>query len=376
MAAGEGTGGGSAVARGRLLVVGTGLIGTSVALAAGAAGYDVQLDDRDPDRLALAMSIGAGRAWSEAAGPVELAVAAVPPAAVGSVVHRLISSAVATTVTHLASVQGDPQRQIETSDPAFTGFVGSHPIAGRERTGPHHASAELFAQRPWIVCPTERSSPAAIAAVSDLAIACGALVTVMSAGEHDALLARLSHVPQLMASALAGALVGLSRSEAALAGTGLRDTSRLADSDAGLWAEIVAANPLAVARALRRVLEPLDALAATLDSGDAEASHAAVRALLTRGRSGRDLLAGKHGQRAVRYAAVAVVVPDEPGRLARLLADAAAGSVNVEDIRVDHSPGQPFGVVELDVAPEQAEALERALAERGWTATASPAPAD
>jgi prephenate dehydrogenase len=65
------------------------------------------------------------------------------------------------------------------------------------------------------------------------------------------------------------------------------------------------------------------------------------------------------------------VVPDEPGKLARLLAAAADADVNVEDIRVDHSPGQPFGVVELDVAPDQAESLERDLTERGWTATAS-----
>jgi prephenate dehydrogenase len=190
------------------------------------------------------------------------------------------------------------------------------------------------------------------------------------------LLARLSHVPQLMASALAGSLVGLPRSEVALAGTGLRDTSRLADSDVGLWAEIVAANPAAVASSLRAVIEPLAALADTLDSADPAMSNTAVAALITQGRAGRDLLAGKHGQRAVRYAAVSVVVPDEPGKLARLLGDAAAADVNVEDIRVDHSPGQPFGVVELDVAPAQAESLERDLAERGWTATASPPASD
>jgi prephenate dehydrogenase len=278
-------------------------------------------------------------------------------------------------VTHLASVQGDPQLQVESLDPGSVGFVGSHPIAGRERSGPHHASADLFAQRPWVICPTEHSSADAIAAVSALAAACGAVVTVMSAAEHDALLARLSHVPQLLASALAGSLVGLDRHEAALAGTGLRDTSRLADSDAAMWGEIVAANPAAVAAALRTVVEPLTALIDVLESADAQAATGAVAELVQRGRQGRDLMAGKHGQRAVRWDTVSVVVPDEPGKLARLLADAAAADVNVEDIRVDHSPGQPFGVVELDVAPDHGESLERDLLARGWTASASsPAP--
>jgi prephenate dehydrogenase len=210
--------------------------------------------------------------------------------------------------------------------------------------------------------------------VSALATACGGLVTVMSAVDHDALLSRLSHVPQLVASALAGSLVGLDRSEAALAGTGLRDTSRLADSDPALWGDIVAANPAAVATALRAVIDPLAELAEILDRSEPTESAAAVRELVARGRQGRSLLAGKHGLAAVRWASLSVVVPDEPGALARLLVDAAAAQVNVEDIRVDHSPGQPLGLVELDVAPERAHSLEQALVARGWTATANPPP--
>jgi prephenate dehydrogenase len=154
----------------------------------------------------------------------------------------------------------------------------------------------------------------------------------------------------------------------------LRDTTRLADSDAELWAEVIAANSVPVADALRGIAGPLTELADVLDSGDPVAVAGAVRAVMARGRRGRDLLAGKHGQAAVRWASVAVVVPDEPGALARLLVDAAAAQVNVEDIRVDHSPGQPLGIVELDVAPLQEDALEQALIERGWTASASPSP--
>jgi prephenate dehydrogenase len=99
--------------RPRLLVVGTGLIGTSVGLAAVAAGYDVWLEDRDPDRLSVAVSVGAGRPRPGDLDRVDIAVAAVSPASVGQVVHELISSSIASTVTHVASVQSDPQLQVE-----------------------------------------------------------------------------------------------------------------------------------------------------------------------------------------------------------------------------------------------------------------------
>jgi prephenate dehydrogenase len=211
--------------------------------------------------------------------------------------------------------------------------------------------------------------PAAVATVVALAERCGAVVSQLPAATHDVVLARLSHLPQLLASALAGSIVGLDRADVALAGTGLRDTSRIADSDPALWAEIVSANPEAIAAALELVTAPLTALQRALESGADVAAE--VAALIERGRAGRDLLAGKHGQAAVRWATVSVVVPDEPGRLARLLADAAAGGVNVEDIRVDHSPGLPLGIVELDVAPGSGATLESELAERGWRASAN-----
>jgi prephenate dehydrogenase len=365
--------------RSDLLVVGAGLIGTSVALAARAAGYEVWVDDRDPVRVSMAVSVGAGRPVMDRtgrSGECALAVVAVSPADAALVVHQLISSSVASIVTHVSSVQTEPQLKIELLSPRCGRFVGSHPIAGRERSGPHHASADLFAQRPWVVCPTEHSSVAAQDAVRELAAACGAIVSVMSAQAHDALLARLSHAPQLLASALAGALIGMDRRDAALAGSGLRDTSRLADSEPELWAEIVAANPGAVAAALRAVTGPLEDLIDILESADPAGVADGVRALITRGRQGRALLAGKHGQAAVRWASVSVVVPDEPGALARLLVDAADARVNVEDIRVDHAPGQPVGVVELDVASGQGEALADALRARTWSATANLPAAD
>jgi prephenate dehydrogenase len=363
-----------AAAGDRLLVVGAGLIGTSVALAARAAGWQVWLHDADTDRLMLATSIGAGEAWPTAGVEVDLAVVAAPPAVTGQLAAEIIRAGFASTVTHVCSVQSLPRLDLQTFTATTANFLGCHPIAGRERSGPHHASADLFRDRPWIVCPAPETAPDAVATVEALATACGGLVTRMSEAEHDVLLARLSHVPQLVASALAGSLVGLAASDVALAGTGLRDTSRLADSDASLWTEIVVANRLAVAAALRGVVGPLQDLLVALDAGG-ESSPAPVRALLEAGRDGRSLLGGKHGSVAVRWATVAVVVPDSPGTLARLLSDAASCAVNVEDIRVDHAPGQPVGMVELDVRPDGRETLQQALEGRGWTVTSSPEPA-
>jgi prephenate dehydrogenase len=189
----------------------------------------------------------------------------------------------------------------------------------------------------------------------------------MSPTDHDELLARLSHVPQLVASALAAAVADLPADLVALAGSGLRDTTRLADSDPQLWREIIAANPKAVARALGDVAGSLASIAGALDSGDRETIDRVVGGVLTRGQAGRAKLPGKHGQRPTSWATVSVVVPDRPGALAELLAAVAGYHVNLEDLRVEHAPGQPEGAAELAVAPDAQTRLVAALRADGWS---------
>jgi prephenate dehydrogenase len=352
----------------RVLVVGTGLIGTSVALAVRAAGGEVFLSDTDPGRLATAVSAGAGREHRrEGDAEVDLVVIAVPPALTGAIAveHlRLMPNAI---VTHVCSVQTLPQQEVESALGTSGRFVGGHPIAGRELSGPVHASPDLFVERPWVVAPTPSSGPEAVDAVTALARACGARPVRLDAATHDALFARLSHVPQLVASALAASIVALAGEDAALAGTGLRDTTRLADSDPDLWADIITANAAPVAASLRAVADPLVKLAADLEHGGDPA--AAVRALLEQGRAGRAMLPGKHGGAPVEVRLVQVVVPDEPGTLARLLGDVAAESVNLEDLRVEHASGQPLGIAEIAVLPASYDILVEALQRRGWTVT-------
>lgn len=360
---------------GRLLVVGAGLMGTSLGLAVTRVGGQVLLADLDARRSDLAASLGAGEALPDGLDSdstildgVDLVVVAAPPAAVGTVAAAAIRSCVRATVTHLASVQSRPQRDIESLGVSTARFVGSHPIAGREHSGPVHADADLFRDRPWVIAPTDQTEPDAVRAVVELARVCGGRPVQLDARAHDELFARLSHVPQLVASALAGALQGLPPDDVALAGAGIRDTTRLADSDPEMWAQIVDANAEPVAAGLRAVLEPLTALAERLERAGRDGDRVeVVRGLVERGRRGRALLPGKHGGAPTALSAVEVVVPDEPGALARLLAAVAAEEVNLEDLRVDHSQGQPVGVAELAVAPTAADRLVAALRSDGWT---------
>jgi prephenate dehydrogenase len=353
---------------GRLLVVGTGLIGTSVALAVTAAGGEVLLTDTDPRRLSTAVAAGAGQALDpDRRIDVDVVLVAVPPSRVGELASHHLRSMPGTIVSHVSSVQALPQREVEAAGVDLARFVGGHPIAGRELSGPVHASADLFIERPWVLTPTSATAPAAVETVSAVARACGARPTLLDASVHDAVFAQLSHVPQLVASALAGSIAAMSGAEAALAGTGLRDTTRLADSEPDLWAEIIVANASPVAAGLRAVAEPLLALAGDLDDGG-DAGRT-VRALLEGGRAGRALLPGKHGGAPVEVRLVQVVIPDEPGALARLLADVAAVEVNLEDLRVEHAPGQPSGIAEISVLPGAHDRLVDELTGRGWTVT-------
>jgi prephenate dehydrogenase len=236
-------------------------------------------------------------------------------------------------------------------------------------SGPSAADGDLFVDRPWVICPTPSTTASAVEAVRTLAVDCRARPVVMDPVEHDRVFARLSHAPQLVASALAAALSGMPASDAALAGTGLRDTTRLADSDPVMWGQIAAANGPAVAAALRAVGATLLEVAESLSSSDADVAEAAAADLVRRGGVGRALLAGKHGRPPVALATVHCVVPDTPGALARLLTEIAGVGVNVEDLRVEHMPGQPTGTAELAVAPADRAELVRTLRSRGWAVT-------
>jgi prephenate dehydrogenase len=353
------------------VVVGTGLIGTSIALALRERGTEVWLSDTDQAAARLAAGLGAGQVLDEAGrpgGPADVAVLAVPPGVVGPVLAAAQRAQLARCYTDVASVKELPLADARRLGCDLRSFVPSHPMSGRERSGPAAARAELFTGQPWVICPGPQASPDCVNGVTGLAIACRAQPVLMPADEHDCFVALVSHVPHLVAAAMAAQCAGAPAGAFALAGPGLRDVTRIAAGDAGLWTDILAANAAPVREILLAVAEQLaegaDVLGAVA-AGDDDAVKR-LTAVLEAGREGAASIPGKQGGPATEYAVVQVVIGDRPGELARLFAAAGAAGINIEDVRIEHSPGLPAGVAELSVRPEAAEPLAAALTAGGW----------
>lgn len=351
------------------LIVGTGLMGTSVALVLRSHGITVHLEDRDPSAAGLACALGAGELRTADTPKVDIAIIAVPPASVARVLAQLQRQDAAATYTDLASTKGTAQREVEAlADP--TTYVGGHPLAGRELSGPGAARSDLFVGRPWVLTPSEHTSELALELARTVVTLCEAVPVLMDPHTHDLAVALVSHTPQVLASLAAARLVDADPSAVGLAGQGLRDVTRIAASDSRLWTDILASNAGAVADVLAAVAIDLDEViralrAAAQTPGDSEAI-APVTAALKAGALGRAALPGKHGEPAARWTAVPVLVPDKPGELARLLTDVGGVGINIEDMRIEHAPGQPVGLVELAVRPGVAEELVRELRARDW----------
>lgn len=352
-----------------VLVVGTGLLGTSAALALRRAGVDVRLRDADPNAVGEALGLGAGRLEEADDPPASLAVVAVPPEATGVVVAALLDEGVAEYVTDVASVKVLPAAEVaeRAADPSR--YVGSHPMAGREVSGPRGAVADLFEGRPWVLCPDERTSVEVVERARTLAGLVGAVPITMPAPDHDAAVALVSHAPHLMAVLMAARLKDAPERDVQLAGPGVTDVTRVAGGDPALWTEILIANAPAVRTVLDAVLDDLEGVLASLDATDAAASddaRAVLTELLGAGVAGRARLPGKRGAPPSQFATVTVVIADRPGELARLFAAVEAAGANVEDVRIEHRPGAPVGAIDIDVRPGIDASLAAALRNGGW----------
>ena len=348
--------------RGPVHVIGSGLLGTSVGLACRRAGLDVLLSDRAPQHVRTATGLGAGRPYAAQNAPdVQLVVVAVPPDHLGAEVLKALAGSDA-VVTDVGSIKGQPLAEVRAAGSDLRRYVGSHPMAGSERSGPLASSALLFEGRPWAVTPHADADPAAVELVTALVEVCGGVPVVLAPEQHDLAVARTSHLPHLMASLVAGRLAGAPGEHLALSGQGVRDVTRIAAGDPALWEQIITANAGAVLALLDEVQERLITLRQAVAGGE----RAGLAALLGEGVAGTRAIPGKHGGPVRPTASVYVAVPDHPGELARLFADAGEIGVNIEDIHIDHDPGRPVGQVELVVDVDRAEVLAGALEERGW----------
>ena len=374
---------GTVATQGPVLVVGTGLLGTSLALALSASGVAVQLSDTSPTSLALARDMSAGRVRSDGDEAPQLVVVATPPDVAASVVLAQLSAFPEAVVTDVASVKQRVVAEVRAhAGQEVRRYVGSHPMAGRERSGAGAADCDLFVGRPWVIVP-DGATPQAELVVRNLAVDVGATPLRMAAAEHDEAVAAVSHVPQLVSSLLAARLEELPESALALAGQGLRDTTRIAASDPRLWSAILVGNAGPVVGLLRALREDLDTLIggiapAAVDPASPDYTAAgraqtiapgavgAITDVMGRGNTGQARIPGKHGGAPRRYAEVQVLVPDTAGSLGRLFSDVGAAGVNIEDFAMEHSAGQSAGIAMLSVSPAAAQPLEESLVAGGW----------
>jgi prephenate dehydrogenase len=357
---------GSGLVVGPVLVIGTGLIGTSVALALRRAGAEVLLSDVAVESLEVATRAGAGRPLEPADLPA-VVVVAVPPRHAAEVLADASVRFPAATLTDVTSVKrGVLERAIALgADP--TRLVGGHPMAGREVSGAAGARADLLDDRLWVVTPLDSSGIDHVRQVHRLVSSCGAFPVEMGMADHDSAVALVSHAPQVLSSVLAGQLMRADDDHVRIAGQGLRDMTRIAASNVDLWSDILAANAGPVADIIDDVVADLqrtaDALRRMAEEDSADSDTTEVAAVLETGVSGQRRIPGKHGAAPSAYRETTVVLADKPGELARLFAAVGDAEINLEDIRIEHVFGRPSGLVALYVRPESGQRLIKALGE-------------
>lgn len=370
----------TATTRGAVAIAGGGLIGTSLALALAERGWAVRIHDRDPavreelehvlrdvgrgDGSAEAgahPSITVGAAWPEVARDADVVVAAVPPSAIPGILVE--AAPVADPRALLTDVAGTKQEVVAATVAALAGttaasrFVGGHPMAGSERSGPGAADDSLFSGVTWLLTPSSETDDASLAAAGELVGDLGARVLVLGAEEHDHIVGLVSHLPQLVASVLtdvAAEAVGAERDAVmAVAGPGFRDTTRIAASDSTLWLDIVAANRPAIARALHTFSARLGEVVAAVDAGDDET----LGTVLRRAGAARRRLVPK----ALADPTADLVVPlrDRPGEIARITVALGSAGINIEDLVMRHATAADRGSLLLRV---RADASDRARA--------------
>lgn len=337
-------------------IVGAGLIGTSIGLALAARNVPVEMVDVDSRNQGLAKDLTGSTSLSDP----ELIILATPLRALSQVINEQYRLNPNSTFMDVCSVKVEPLEKVKASALPLRQFVGTHPMAGREVGGAESARADLFLSRSWVITPDSQSDPESISKVKSLIQLLGATCVELDAASHDAAVARVSHLPQITATLLAGSLHGVAPEWLDLAGAGLRDTTRIAASDENLWKEIINSNSHEIKGLLTKLHNEIGAM---IDAVDDEEKIAAI---MRKGNDGRNLIPGKHGGKAREYTYVPIVIDDKPGQLGAIFNECAAMLVNVEDLVIEHSPGQLNALITLALSADDAVKLSNHLSSIGW----------
>jgi prephenate dehydrogenase len=342
--------------RRRAAVIGTGLVGASLGLALRTHGWHVTGRDRDAERSAQALELGALDAVGDDLR-ADITFVATPVRAIADEARKALAAG--SVVTDVGSVKAPVVAAV--SHPRF---VGGHPMAGSEQEGVEGADAELFAGATWVLTPTVDTDPAAYTRVRGVVTSLGADVVALPPERHDALVAVVSHVPHLTAATLMGLAAQRGEEHAALlrlAAGGFRDMTRIAAGHPGIWPDICAENRDAIVAALDVLVDRLGAMRDVVAAGD----RAALLDALEAARAARVNLPGP-ARRAEELAELRIPVPDRPGTVAEVTTLAGELDVNIEDLEIAHSAEGDAGVLVLIMEAAGAEAVRAALVDRGY----------
>ena len=349
--------------KGPIKVIGCGLIGTSIALRLKEDGLELILADSNKKNLDLASDLlGVKGVSTEPA----LILIAVPPDQVFEVAKSEFATYPKATFIDVSGIKSKLMNDVDGFPELAQNYVSVHPMAGRETSGPQSARSDLFKSRAWIISKSAKSSSESVAVARELGLTLGSAIYELDADTHDSVIAAISHLPQILSSALGGSLSGVGADELNLAGQGLRDVSRLADSDPELWSGLLIGNSREILPKISEVINRLSDLVAALEKND----QSSVIEFLAEGREGRNRIPGKHGLAKRDYTYLPIVIDDKPGGLARIFNECAEIDVNIEDLSMEHSPGQAVGLITLALTSDDANKLQKHLVSKGWLAHA------
>ncbi len=343
----------------KVRIVGSGLIGTSIALGLKRSGYELSVEDEDPQSEAIAQSL-IGQ-LGEAPTP-DLIIIATPISTISSLVLEYARRYPQAIVIDIGGLKSEVLQEVETFSEISERFCATHPMAGREISGALAARGDLFEGRIWIFTPTHNSTPRSVAMALEIIEALGGVPIQLSAGEHDEAIAAISHLPQVVSSLLSASLIDVPERDINLAGQGLKDVSRLAASNSDLWASLLHGNREAVGEFLAIFARNLDDLSTSLHNDDLRKT----KEILELGRENHARIPGKHGGKKRDYWYLPIVIEDKPGQLARIFDACAEVSSNVEDLSIEHTPGQASGLVTLALSRDDSQKVFQKLQSDGW----------
>jgi prephenate dehydrogenase len=331
----------------RAIIHGTGLLGASVGLGLRSQGWEVA--GWDPDREAVAEASRRGAIGAELDGPetdADLVVLAAPPEAIAKTLENMDSNALVTDV-------GGVKRPIVKAASHLPHFVGGHPMAGGETSGASLATRTMFHGATWVLT-SDGAEPDDIARMDEITRSLGANPMVMTAEEHDNAVARVSHLPHVIAAALMG-LADTDKATLSLAGGGFRDLTRIAAGDSTWWAEVLTANAEQVDASIQELQNALDEWRQIIGVNSA----GRLDAELESARLARAGLGEHHSQ-------VMVVLLDRPGEIARVGHALEASRVDVRDFQLRHGEHGGGGILTISVKGEGKDALTTALIDEGF----------